>query len=161
MTEFFRPARQGSHLHMQWVVHPRSKVIGYVGYRDGLTPQVGRLLLLQSGTTVLQTSTGSVRTVAAGAVPDRYIDREYDLVVDQDTFSPVELRTARDALGLSAEQFAKLVHVQSGRTVRKWEAGDRDIPGCVAVLTKALMASKAVREHFGVTIADDRMVATE
>ena len=63
--------------------------------------------------------------------------------------TPEELKLARHALGLSAEGFASWVNVQSGRTVRKWEAGDRDIPGPVAVLVRAAMESEAVRHYFG------------
>jgi transcriptional regulator with XRE-family HTH domain len=48
--------------------------------------------------------------------------------------TPAELKTARHALGLSAEGFARLVRVQSGRTVRRWEAGDAPIPGAVEVI---------------------------
>ena len=66
--------------------------------------------------------------------------------------TPEELKSARHALGLSAEGFASWVNVQSGRTVRKWEAGDRDIPGPVAVLVKAAMKSQAVRDYFGLTL---------
>jgi|HigsolmetaAR203D_1030402.scaffolds.fasta_scaffold15358_3 Predicted transcriptional regulator len=69
--------------------------------------------------------------------------------------TPAELKAARHALGLSAEGFARWVNVQSGRTVRRWEAGDRDIPGPVAVLVRAAMASRAVRAHFGLSLPDD------
>ena len=48
--------------------------------------------------------------------------------------SPSELKSARHILGLSAEGFARAVGVESGRTVRRWEAGERDIPGPVVVL---------------------------
>lgn len=66
-----------------------------------------------------------------------------------------EFRAARAALGLSAEGFAKLVRVESGRTVRRWEAGERDVPGPVQVLTEALLASRAVRRYFGVAVEGD------
>lgn len=66
--------------------------------------------------------------------------------------TPSELRTTRLALGLSAEGFARLVRVESGRTVRRWEAGERDIPGPVTAIAEALMASGAVRKHFGVRL---------
>lgn len=68
--------------------------------------------------------------------------------------TPEELKAARHALGLSAEGFASFVGVQGGRTVRKWEAGDRDIPGPVVVLTRACLESSAVREYFGLTLAN-------
>lgn len=63
--------------------------------------------------------------------------------------TPSELKSARLALGLSAEGFAAWVNVKSGRTVRYWEAGERDIPGPVQVLVKATLESEAVRQHFG------------
>lgn len=75
--------------------------------------------------------------------------------------TPEEFRAARAALGLSAEGLARLVMVQSGRTVRKWEAGDRDVPGPVAVLLQALIESAAVRLHFGVTLATDSAAKSE
>lgn len=57
-------------------------------------------------------------------------------------------KTIRHALGLSADQLAKLVGVSDGRTIRRWEAEDRDIPGPVAVLLEAIMDSKDVRAYF-------------
>lgn len=67
--------------------------------------------------------------------------------------TPADLKSARHALGLSAEGFARLVQVESGRTVRRWESGERDIPGPVTVIVRALMDSRAVRRHFGLSIA--------
>jgi DNA-binding transcriptional regulator YiaG len=60
--------------------------------------------------------------------------------------TPDELKAKRHALGLSAERFAQMVRVQSGRTVRKWEAGDRDIPGPVIVILEMADAVPAARE---------------
>ena len=65
--------------------------------------------------------------------------------------TPAELKAARQALGLSAEGLAALLQVQSGRTVRRWEAGEREVPGPVAVILKALAESQAVRRYFGVS----------
>lgn len=50
--------------------------------------------------------------------------------------TPAGLKAARRALGLSAEGFARAVGVESGRTVRRWEAGERDIPGPVLHLLR-------------------------
>ena len=69
--------------------------------------------------------------------------------------TPATLKAARHALGLSAEGFARLVRVESGRTVRRWESGERDIPGPVIVLVTALQESQAVRRYFGVQFADN------
>lgn len=73
--------------------------------------------------------------------------------------TPTELRTGRHALGLSAEGLARLVQVESGRTVRRWEAGERDIPGPVTVIVGALMESRAVRRHFGLALDGDEAAA--
>ena len=70
-------------------------------------------------------------------------------------FTAAELRAIRAALGLSAEGLAKLVRVESGRTVRRWEAGERDIPGPVRVILTAVMESRAVRRYFGLAIEGD------
>lgn len=57
-------------------------------------------------------------------------------------FGPSELRSARAALGLGADGFARPVGVGSGRTVRRWQAGERDIRGPVRVLAQALVESR-------------------
>lgn len=59
-----------------------------------------------------------------------------------------ELHEAHRKLGLSANGAARLFMVSDGRTVRRWWSGERDIPGPVVVLTRALMESKAVRNFF-------------
>ena len=63
--------------------------------------------------------------------------------------TPAELKAARHALGLSAEGFSRVLCVQSGRTVQRWEAGDRDIPGPVIVLVRLLMACPTSRKRLG------------
>ncbi len=60
--------------------------------------------------------------------------------------TPEQLKFHRHALGLSAEGFARIVRVSSGRTVRRWERGDRDIPGPVIILVKLFIADKAIFE---------------
>lgn len=67
--------------------------------------------------------------------------------------TPAELKSARHALCLSAEGFARLVHVESGRTVRRWESGERDIPGPVQVLVHLCLEVPSVRKHLGLTLA--------
>ena len=51
-------------------------------------------------------------------------------------------RTIRHAFGYSAEGLARALRIQSGRTVRKWEAGDRDIPGPAQVVMLLLEQEK-------------------
>lgn len=50
-----------------------------------------------------------------------------------------ELRDARTALGLSQSQMAAVMAVYSARTIRKWEAEERDIPGPVRILIRILL----------------------
>lgn len=49
-----------------------------------------------------------------------------------------ELRSIRSQLGLSTAGLAALLQVSDGRTVRRWEAGDREIPGPAIVLLRLL-----------------------
>lgn len=60
--------------------------------------------------------------------------------------TPAELKAKRHALGLSAERFARAVGVHGGRTVRKWEAGERDIPGPVIVILEMIEVIPHARE---------------
>jgi len=57
-----------------------------------------------------------------------------------------EFRAARFALGLSLNECASLLHV-AGRTVRRWEDGQRDIPGPAQVLMKALVERRLPKLH--------------
>lgn len=43
--------------------------------------------------------------------------------------TPAEFKAARKALGLSANAMAEALKVSDGRTIRRWESGQRDIPG--------------------------------
>jgi len=56
-----------------------------------------------------------------------------------DPSTPAGFRAARNALGLSAEGMAKTLQVSSGRTIRRWEKGDRDIPGPAAVAVRMML----------------------
>ncbi|CAB4145746.1 hypothetical protein UFOVP1204_69 [uncultured Caudovirales phage] len=60
--------------------------------------------------------------------------------------TPSELKSARKSLGLSAEGFARVVEVASGRTVRRWEDGSQDIPGPVVVIVGLLLKFPVVRK---------------
>lgn len=55
--------------------------------------------------------------------------------------TPTEIRAARQALGLSTAGMASMVGVASGRTVRRWEAGDSAVPASVKCLVKIACAS--------------------
>lgn len=53
--------------------------------------------------------------------------------------TPEALKDARATLGLSADAIARIVRVEDGRTVRRWEAGEREIPGPVIVIVETAM----------------------
>lgn len=56
--------------------------------------------------------------------------------------TPSEFKAGRRGLGLSQSALARLFGVQSDRTVRKWECGERDIPGPAKVLMRWLTTGK-------------------
>lgn len=55
------------------------------------------------------------------------------------SMTPKEFKAARRALGLSAQGMANLLGVKSGRTVRRWEAGDRKMSPTVVFLLKKIL----------------------
>ena len=48
--------------------------------------------------------------------------------------TPKQFREMRESLGLSQDQLAKMLGVSSGRTVRRWELGEREISETTARL---------------------------
>ncbi len=56
--------------------------------------------------------------------------------------TPAEFKEARHKLGLSANKCAKLFKVSDGRTIRRWESGERDIPGPAQVLMRWLVTGR-------------------
>jgi DNA-binding transcriptional regulator YiaG len=75
--------------------------------------------------------------------------------VDLAQMTPGELKAARLDMSMSADRFARLVQVESGRTIRRWEGAERDIPGPVQVLVRAIMSSRPVRRYFGITLLSE------
>ena len=86
----------------------------------------------------------------ANVVDQERIDEIHDLCrelgigcVDEDgivtELTPSLLRDWRKKMGLSQEKLANVLQVQSGRTVRRWELGEREIPGPVKVLMNWLI----------------------
>ena len=56
--------------------------------------------------------------------------------------TPADFRKIRHTLDLSAQHMARALGVSDGRTVRRWEAGDRDIPGPAIKLMRLLKRGK-------------------
>jgi DNA-binding transcriptional regulator YiaG len=57
--------------------------------------------------------------------------------------TPAELREARRKLGFSASGLARALRLGKGgdRTVRRWEAGERQIPGPAQVAIEMMLAT--------------------
>ncbi len=62
--------------------------------------------------------------------------------------TPAEFKTARRALGLSVNSMAQVVGVATGRTIRKWEAGDRSIPGPAILAMWFLLTEAGIKPRF-------------
>lgn len=70
--------------------------------------------------------------------------------------TPAQFKDARKRLGLSQAELALIFRVASDRTVRRWEDGERDIPGPVVVLMSTLLRSLEARRILGVSLPSDR-----
>ena len=64
------------------------------------------------------------------------------MTAEDQPMTGAEFKEGRRALGLSTNQCAELFKVSDGRTIRRWEKGERDIPGPAQVLMRALLAEK-------------------
>lgn len=67
-----------------------------------------------------------------------------------------ELKELRHRLGLSVNGLARLLRMQGahgGRTVQRWEAGEQDVPGYVALVCELVERLPAVRAYLGLTLA--------
>lgn len=54
--------------------------------------------------------------------------------------TPTTFKAIRQRAGLSARQLSELLRLSDGRTIRRYEAGDREISGPVAILMELLDA---------------------
>ena len=69
---------------------------------------------------------------------------------DQEYFDT--FRRARIGTGLSHDGFAELVGVADGRTVRRWEAGEKDIPGSVWLVLELLYEIPEARKYLNLNV---------
>ena len=60
--------------------------------------------------------------------------------------TPTEFRKIREAAGLSVDQLASVLRLASGRSVRRYEDGSREISGPIARLMELLDAGTIGRE---------------
>ena len=64
--------------------------------------------------------------------------------------TPREMRDAQEALRLSRDEFTVMLGVATPRTVRRWEEGEKDIPGPVVVLLDLLLNCPEARRYLQV-----------
>lgn len=53
--------------------------------------------------------------------------------------TPAEFRAARKSFGLTQAALAADLGLKDGRTIRRWESGERPIPGPVCIAIEALL----------------------
>jgi transcriptional regulator with XRE-family HTH domain len=51
-----------------------------------------------------------------------------------------EFKAAREIIGLSADALARMLNIDDGRTIRRWEAGERELPGPVIVMMETALS---------------------
>lgn len=64
--------------------------------------------------------------------------------------SPVGIKAALEALGISTNEFARLIHLKgkhAAHTVRRWEAGEAPIPAYVWILLDLALTIPGVLAH--------------
>jgi DNA-binding transcriptional regulator YiaG len=74
------------------------------------------------------------------------------MISDPLDMTPGEFRTIRERLGLNTHGLAVVIGASSGRTVRRWEAGEREISGPVQRLMRLLIESPEARELLGIKL---------
>ena len=67
--------------------------------------------------------------------------------------TPDDFRAARQALGLTQNACAARLGIASGRTIRRWEKGQREIDPPAARLLADLVALDALRERTAAALA--------
>lgn len=58
-----------------------------------------------------------------------------------------ELKQARLELGMTQDQMAAAVGVSNGRTVRRWESGERNVNPSASILVKMLLGAKTAQNQ--------------
>ena len=64
--------------------------------------------------------------------------------------TPLELKAARKVLGLTQNQLALALGMSGDRIVRRWESGERPVPGPAARLVRVFIEDrKVLRRYLG------------
>jgi DNA-binding transcriptional regulator YiaG len=74
------------------------------------------------------------------------------MIAEDLDMTAAEFKTIRERLGLNTDGLAVVLGTYDGRTVRRWEATERRIPGPVQRLMRLLIASADARALFGIKV---------
>lgn len=66
--------------------------------------------------------------------------------------TPDEFKAARMRLGMSQNDMADFLGIASDRTVRRWEEGEKDIPGPVLLVLELIFNVPGVVEYLELDI---------
>ena len=61
--------------------------------------------------------------------------------------TPAQFKRIRKKLRLHQDELAEVLDIASDRTLRRWEAGQQDIPGPVMLLMELMAEVPEVREY--------------
>jgi len=62
--------------------------------------------------------------------------------------TPTELKAIRQRYGLTQSDLARILRIEDGRTVRRWEAGDRAISGPATVLLELMESGELPQRYW-------------
>lgn len=62
--------------------------------------------------------------------------------------TPTELKSIRQRYGLTQSEFARILRIEDGRTVRRWEAGDRAISGPATILLELMDSGELPQRYW-------------
>jgi DNA-binding transcriptional regulator YiaG len=66
--------------------------------------------------------------------------------------TPEEFKEARNRFGLSQNDIARIFDLGSDRIVRRWEEGEKELPGSVKLLMEIVVNFPSVRRWLGIDI---------
>jgi DNA-binding transcriptional regulator YiaG len=62
--------------------------------------------------------------------------------------TPLELKAARKTLGLTQGELARALGMSGDRIVRRWESGERPVPGPVARMVRVFIEDRKVLRRY-------------
>ncbi len=62
--------------------------------------------------------------------------------------TPVELKSIRTRYGLTQADLAHILRIEDGRTIRRWESGDRPISGPATILLELMDSGELPQRYW-------------